>query len=254
MSKEEDSDQVVTTEPRRIENHLEPPIGTMFYKFERITIVRERPMHFVALPPFDGSRYNYTVTWEIDVYKYAVNGDPRDPNFASNNGRIYIIIVHRGSVRSGQNLNGMRFVFRVSTGLDATHQLPRSGSGHREGDDMHYEIDFRQTFHMLSNQGNDHISFEARYFENVPRIKSMQTSDIRGRAAIEFSVDPNTTAGLTAIPANSSFAVQGFSVFTYQDPSSWPRHFSFTHTIGGLQQGPFFPPFLTESRTILLDW
>ncbi|KAL0948776.1 hypothetical protein HGRIS_008906 [Hohenbuehelia grisea] len=256
MSTEEDIDRQDGAE-RRIENHLTPPIGTTFFRFERITLANQQAMEFSSLQDF--SQFNYNLTWEIDVYKYAVNGDPRDPDFAANNGQIYVIIVHRGAVRSGQNRHDMRFFFSVSPSftnnvpLTALHQLPRSGSGVSNGDNLHYEIDFRQTFQMLNNQGNNHFSFDARYFENVVRIESMQISELNGQAA-RFTISPNTSAGLTSLPANRVYPVQGFSVFTSRDFSTWPIEFLFLHNSGFVAHHNVMPPRLNINRSISLDF
>ncbi|KAL0947995.1 hypothetical protein HGRIS_010620 [Hohenbuehelia grisea] len=225
---------------RKLQNNLEPPFGTLYFKTERVVILNEEtiPISMVASPNI----YKYTIAWNVQLYKYAVNGDPHDPDFIKNGGQIYVIMVHSGAIQTSENPFYMRFEFEVapqggSNNISALYQYPTTGSGvqvDNKATVLAYEIDFGQTFQMLANGGNEPMSFEAKYYESFTRVESMQKGDKTGMKTM-FAITPNSgkeDPENGTLPANTIYQIYGFSVFTNQTLSSWPAKYTFTHRIG----------------------
>ncbi|KAL0957856.1 hypothetical protein HGRIS_000040 [Hohenbuehelia grisea] len=224
---------------RQLQNNLDPPFGTSFFKTERIRILNEEkiPVTMIQIKLSE-----YTITWDVQLYKYAVNGDPHDPNFIENGGQIYVMLVHSGSIQTTVNLPSMKFEFEVAAQKDSSdvsvlYQYPTTGSGMRvdnQANVLSYEIDFGQTFQMLTNAGNETVSFEAKYCESFIRVDSAQRGDKVSSKAM-FAITPNSGENdpeLGTLPSNTIYQIYGFSLLTNQAISAWPAKYTFTHRMG----------------------
>ncbi|KAL0947407.1 hypothetical protein HGRIS_013520 [Hohenbuehelia grisea] len=250
---------------RRLENRLVPPIGTMFFGIERFTVADRVLMCFTTNSANNGSvnpdRFDYTLTWDVTMYKYAVNGDPTSPNFVSNNGEIYVIMVHRGAIECRDTIPGMRFRFSIgprpvggnSRPVIPLTQLPRTGSGTRDDKSMNYDINYSQTFDMLNNNGNSQIAFDARYFESFNRIETIQTGRVPA-TTVEFGIEADTAAEVTTIPPYKVHPIHGLSIFTNQQPATWPVTFNFVHDSWSPSPGGWVPPRAEALRLVALDF
>ncbi|KAL0957902.1 hypothetical protein HGRIS_000083 [Hohenbuehelia grisea] len=226
-----------TVDPRKYENNLEPPLGTMFFNTKRHNIFDRKLLH--AVRPHKSLEASwipaYTLTWDVQVYKYAVNGDPQDADFAKNGGQIYVIMVHSGTIECNDydGQIGVRFEFEVAPhdeqrNVVPLHQFPTTGSGQKDDKNTLYEIDFKQTFQMINNGGSDAFSFNASYNETFTRVKTVQTGD-KTATSVRFKINPLEDPKDSTIPWNTTHQIHAFSVFTSQNLGDWPRKFDFIH-------------------------
>ncbi|KAL0945701.1 hypothetical protein HGRIS_014852 [Hohenbuehelia grisea] len=187
----------------KYKNNLEPPIGTSFFNTESKRILN-------AHTPWCGRYYtpkNVYYNLGRQLYKYAVSGDPHNADFASRGGRIFLIMVHSG---------------RVASNIVVRSQSPQTNTGQKDGDDTRHEIDFRQAFQMLRNNGNDPFTFDATYIETFTRKGSHQVGEVKDDGVVFKieGIDGGRVEGFT------NHAIHGFSVFTGTHLSDFPTSFS----------------------------
>ncbi|KAF4596118.1 hypothetical protein EYR40_008197 [Pleurotus pulmonarius] len=222
-----------------MENDLIPPPGTMYYS--------QRTYNFLDNYEMGTSRKFGRVTWNADVYMYAAGAvAPSDPNFASQGGTIYTVMVHSGLVTIYDNFSAdvwkhMYFqIYPSESNLVPSLQLPYSGSENVVGDKYDCEdpvfvvaillmsskdsIRYGQGMQMLKNQGSEAFSFNAKYQQDISRVRAKQTSSTAG--VVQFGID-------TGSSTHRNTEVFGLSVFTHKNPSQFPVRPGFKFDING---------------------
>ncbi|KAL4264454.1 Transporter [Pleurotus pulmonarius] len=206
-------------------NDLVPPPGTMYYS--------QRTYNFLNNHEMGVSRKFGRVTWNADVYTYAAGAvAPSDPNFASQGGTIYTVMVHSGHVTIYDNFsadvwNRMYFqIYLSNSNLVPSVQLPYTGSESVSGDNYNYSIQYGQAMQMLKNQGNEAFLFNAKYQQDFSRVKAKQTSSTA--SLIQFGI--NTAGGSGD---HRSTEIYGLSVFTHKNPGQFPVVPGFKFDING---------------------
>ncbi|KAL0955268.1 hypothetical protein HGRIS_004158 [Hohenbuehelia grisea] len=233
-----------------VTNNLSPPSNVDFFKFFDLLMLDQRVQ-------VNDSVY-YDITWRVDQYAYAVNGNPFDNNFVDNNGRIYVVLVHSGSVRMGGSIDGLKLKFTVSgqgstSGNDRIApyiQLPLSNSAVTSGEYNNYEIDYSEKMQVLKNQASEYETFDAAYHETFARhfLKSsgwvgasdtgFEIVDEYNAKGVRLLLCPDrptllasllTWCNIKSFDALSTHEIHGLSIFRSRTLSAWPCKFDFTH-------------------------
>ncbi|KAF4571680.1 hypothetical protein EYR36_009023 [Pleurotus pulmonarius] len=216
-------------------NELVPPPGTVYYSLRTYSLMNNQKM--------GASEKFGRVTWHIDAYTYASGAvSPADPDFASKGGMIYIVMIHRGSVTIDDDFDADvwdRMTFQISlrqSNLTPLLHLPSTGSETPSGDNNNYTINYGQEMQLLANQGNEAISFEAKYQEDFSRVLATQTGSTAGD--IHF--------GIYTIDESSKHRTTdlfGLTVLTHSDPSQFPLSPGFNFDIDGDEHWASGRPF-----------
>ncbi|KAJ8483134.1 hypothetical protein ONZ45_g14713 [Pleurotus djamor] len=176
-------------------NGLTPPIGTSFFKMTEISLIDEND------PPF--SNTDLRTVWGVTLYKYAVNAIPTDPDFQAKNGRIYIIMVHKGSYERGAEWTGLPLYVTLDKGEDTVlldHIAPGTNEGVvQEDETIKYAIDYTIQLPMFNNQGNDTFVFEAKYQDEYVLKVTQGGSAFPHEHEMIFAKDSDKNVGLTPI-------------------------------------------------------
>ncbi|KAJ8517791.1 hypothetical protein ONZ45_g5054 [Pleurotus djamor] len=188
-------------------NGLTPPIGTSFFKMTDILLLDDQDF-----PPYDT---DLRVTWGVTLYKYAVNASPTDPDFQAKNGRIYIVMVHRGSFSRAASWTMQMLEVSLDKSektviLDTITPGQNSGVAQEDGS-VKYSINYTQQMPMFKNQGNEVFVFEARYQNDYVLQVQQNGSTFPSEHEFGYSKETDKNVGLTAI--------NGLSVLQCLDPT-----------------------------------
>ncbi|KAJ8519812.1 hypothetical protein ONZ45_g3320 [Pleurotus djamor] len=197
-------------------NGLTPPIGTSFFSMTDIPLMNDQDF-----PAFSS---DLRVTWNVTMYKYAINALPTSENFREENGAIYIVMVHRGSFGRAPAWTSLSASVRLDPNEDTVFLEEISPADHtgRPQDDgsRSYSINFTHQMPMFRNQGTDAFVFDARY-QNDFVLRVTQNGLTFAREHVwGFAKQADEDVGLTAI--------NGLTVFRCVDPNKEVR-FTFGH-------------------------
>ncbi|KAJ8517788.1 hypothetical protein ONZ45_g5053 [Pleurotus djamor] len=187
---------------------LTPPIGTSFFKLTEIPILTNKEWSY-----FESDAL---VTWNVSLHKYAVNANPTDPNFQANNGRVYLIMVHRGTFNRAVDWTLHSLTVRPprdETSVIFLGNYPEPNSGVDQDDGSRkYTISYTNQMQMFRNQGNETFTFEAKYIQDFIlsglRQNSYTTSTYH---KVEYVKEASSRVGSTSI--------NWMTVFQCLDPS-----------------------------------
>ncbi|KAF4594341.1 hypothetical protein EYR40_009144 [Pleurotus pulmonarius] len=161
-------------------SQLKPPIGTMFFKEDHVTIFNNEEIFHWIEPLGRGGGHKTkvgSITWRASIYTYVAGARP-DGDFEKHNGSILILIIHSGSVQMSGAFHPLEYTRRV-TGPSSTTpkvQLPPSSSGNKRGSVWDYNISYHETLPMFKNSGNDTFNFEAKYGQDFSIEGAQQSS------------------------------------------------------------------------------
>ncbi|KAF4598715.1 hypothetical protein EYR38_007123 [Pleurotus pulmonarius] len=191
--------------------HLRPPINTVFYKEDLVTVFDKEAIYSRVT----GRGKVGSITWRANIYTYVLGARPDRPDFEKLNGSILIVIVHSGTVRidlgSGWSLSCAQEV-RCPTHVVPKVHLPPSNSGTHNGERWDYKIAFDESLPMFNNAGNGTFEFLARY----ERGFSVQS----GKQVEEEVDDGWKFTGEYSSGSNVNHTIAGLSVFTTKVPQS----------------------------------
>ncbi|KAF4593601.1 hypothetical protein EYR40_008388 [Pleurotus pulmonarius] len=209
------------TSETSVDNELVPPLGTVYYSCQTITIFDNATF---ILPVLGRTPMTWgTVSWSSDVYTYGTGGvPPTDDDFAHKGGLIYLVTVHRVTVSAPSFIGSEDSWGTMKFSLDwhdpdlrPVYQLPSTGSEVISGGSYNYEIDFLQAMQMLKDSGNQETTFNARYKQTFSLIQAKQT----GVAASGAEFQIKTTGDTREHDFTQTYSL---SMLTHPNPSQFP--------------------------------